>query len=79
MWKVQRTRKKVLSSHFVESSRPSLTTVRPNKKMYYPVLWPELKAMPLCLQSAGYKFCNLTSFILLRLKIKNFNNISLNL
>ena len=30
MWKeVQRTRKKeVLSSHFVESSRPSLTTVR---------------------------------------------------
>ena len=30
----------------------------------------------LCLQSAGYKFCNLTSFIRLYLKIKNINNIS---
>ena len=31
----------------------------------------------LCLQSARYKFCNLTSFIQLRRKIKNINNISL--
>ena len=30
----------------------------------------------LCLQSARYKFCNLTSFILLRRKIKNINDIS---
>ena len=30
-----------------------------------------------CLQSARYKFCNLTSFIRLRRKIKNINNISL--
>ena len=39
--------------------------------MYYrPNYW-------LCLQSAWYKFCNLTSFIPLRRKIKNMNNISL--
>ena len=31
----------------------------------------------LCLQSARYKFCNFTSFIRLRRKIKNINNISL--
>ena len=31
----------------------------------------------LCLQSARYKLCNLTSFIRLRRKIKNINNISL--
>ena len=34
----------------------------------------------ICLQSAGYKFCNLTSFICtsaLRRKIKNINNICL--
>ena len=31
----------------------------------------------LCLQSVRYKFCNLTSFIRLRRKIKNSNNISL--
>ena len=30
-----------------------------------------------CLQSAMYKFCNITSFILPRRKIKNINNISL--
>ena len=39
--------------------------------MYYPVLSPELEAM--CLQSARYKFCILTSFIRLRRKIKNIN------
>ena len=33
----------------------------------------------LCLQSASYKFCNLTSFIRLRRKIKNNNNIYLKL
>ena len=42
--------------------------------MNYPVLSPELG---LCWQSAWYKFCNLTSFIRLRCKIKNINNISL--
>ena len=31
----------------------------------------------LCLQSARYKFCNLASFIWLRRKIKNINNILL--
>ena len=47
MWKeVQRTRKKVLSSHFVELSRPSLTTVRLevlqlSKQQTYPnPIWP---------------------------------------
>ena len=39
--------------------------------MYYP---PNQR---LCLQSARYKFCNLTSFVRLRPKIKNINNISL--
>ena len=39
-------------------------------KNYYPVLSPELW---LCLQSARYKLCNLTSFIRLRRKIKNIN------
>ena len=43
--------------------------------MYYPVLSPELEAM--FLQSSIYKFGNLTSFIRLRRKIKNINNISL--
>ena len=38
--------------------------------MYYPVLQPELEAM---FTSARYKFCNLTSFKLLRRKIKNIN------
>ena len=38
--------------------------------MYYPVLSPELEAI-------GHKFSNLTSFIWLRRKIKNINNISL--
>ena len=42
--------------------------------MYYPVSSPELEV---CLRSARYKFCNLTSFIRLRRKIKNINNISL--
>ena len=51
------------------------TPYRAPKKMYYPVLWPELEAI--CLQTAGYKFCNLTLFIRLRRKIKNINNISL--
>ena len=41
---------------------------RAPEKMYYPVL---------SLQSARYKFCNLTSFIRVRRKIKNINNISL--
>ena len=36
--------------------------------MYYPALSPELDA---CLPSAVYKFCNLTSFIRQRRKIKN--------
>ena len=31
----------------------------------------------ICLQNARYKFCNLTSLIRLRRKIKNINNISL--
>ena len=43
-------------------------------KMCFPVLSQELEAM---LQSAFYKFGNLTSFIRLRCKIKNINNISL--
>ena len=40
--------------------------------MYYPVLSPELE---LCLQSAGYKFCNLASFIRFQREIKSINNI----
>ena len=51
-----------------------MITYRALKKMYYRVLSPKLE---LCLQSARYKFCNLTSFIRLRRKIKNINNISL--
>ena len=42
--------------------------------MYYSVLSPELEAM-FSLQTARYKFCNLTAFIRPRLKIKNVNNI----
>ena len=40
------------------------------KKMYYPVLSPELEAM---FTKCRYKFCNLISFIWLRRKIKNIN------
>ena len=44
--------------------------------MSYPVLSSELEAI--CLQSARYKFCNLTSFMRPRRKVENVNNISLN-
>ena len=44
------------------------------KKMYYPVLSPELEAM---FTKCYYKFCHLTSSIRLRPNIKNINNISL--
>ena len=46
-----------------------------HKKMYYPILSPELVAM--FKQRARYKFCNLTSFMRQLRKIKNINNISL--
>ena len=40
--------------------------------MYYPVLSTELEAIGI---NDRYKFCNFTSFIRLRRKIKNINNI----
>ena len=42
--------------------------------MYFPVLSPELEAM---FTKCWDKFFNLTSFIRLRRKIKNINNISM--